>query len=85
MRIEQVDLDNVKINRVDQEFSSFHQLKILIIRSLPEQTYYEAVACRIATQIASQHLPTLWIIVINQHNIWVSSHREVKAEGQANP
>ncbi len=41
MRIDQLDLASLKISPIDQAMDKFSQLKILILRSLPEQVRYE--------------------------------------------
>lgn len=41
MRIDQLDLASLRISPIDQAMDKFSQLKILILRSLPEQVRYE--------------------------------------------
>lgn len=48
LRIDQLDLVKLKISTIDQAVDDFSQLKIIVLRSLPEQIYYEP-----ATNVAS--------------------------------
>ena len=41
LRIDQLDLGKLKISTIDQAVDDFRQLKIIVLRSLPEQLYYE--------------------------------------------
>lgn len=44
LRVDQLDLVKLKVSTIDQAADGFRQLKIIVLRSLPEQIYYEPSA-----------------------------------------